>query len=156
MNNILGASTAEAQTRVAIEIAEQFLAISGKSKIYPITGIVNAPVMAATANADNRPWIELASRLGQIIGKLVDIKSNVNVESHTKGPDLAKENFIGTAIQVGILANHAYEKLNLINASDLAKERGIQINATHENTGQNAIVIKAGAHTIKGLTFLIL
>ncbi|XP_058798466.1 D-3-phosphoglycerate dehydrogenase [Phymastichus coffea] len=39
----LGASTAEAQIRVAVEIAEQFLAISGKAKEFTVTGIVNPP-----------------------------------------------------------------------------------------------------------------
>ncbi|XP_063988588.1 D-3-phosphoglycerate dehydrogenase-like [Diachasmimorpha longicaudata] len=42
----LGASTAEAQQRVAAEIAEQFLAISGKSDKYSVTGVVNPSVLA--------------------------------------------------------------------------------------------------------------
>jgi len=42
----LGASTGEAQVRVAVEVAEQFIALTGKSKEYTqLTGIVNSAVM---------------------------------------------------------------------------------------------------------------
>ncbi|XP_044268305.1 D-3-phosphoglycerate dehydrogenase [Tribolium madens] len=42
----LGASTAEAQVRVAVEIAEQFVALTGKSKEYTTTpGVVNHSVL---------------------------------------------------------------------------------------------------------------
>lgn len=41
----LGASTAEAQQRVALEVAEQFLALSKKSKEYQVTGVVNSEVL---------------------------------------------------------------------------------------------------------------
>ncbi|XP_043473532.1 D-3-phosphoglycerate dehydrogenase-like [Leptopilina heterotoma] len=41
----LGASTAEAQQRVALEVAEQFLALSEKSKEYSVTGVVNPQVL---------------------------------------------------------------------------------------------------------------
>lgn len=42
----LGASTAEAQIRVAVEISEQFIALTGKSKEYTSTpGVVNVNVL---------------------------------------------------------------------------------------------------------------
>lgn len=40
----LGASTAEAQVRVAVEVAEQFIALAGKSDAYSVTGVVNQEV----------------------------------------------------------------------------------------------------------------
>lgn len=40
----LGASTAEAQVRVAIEVAEQFVALTGKNQSYKVTGVVNQEV----------------------------------------------------------------------------------------------------------------
>ncbi|XP_033230841.1 D-3-phosphoglycerate dehydrogenase [Belonocnema kinseyi] len=43
----LGASTEEAQQRVALEVAEQFLALSEKSKKYSLTGVVNPQVLKA-------------------------------------------------------------------------------------------------------------
>lgn len=47
----LGASTGEAQIRVAVEISEQFIALTGKSKKYTETpGIVNINVMKNLKN----------------------------------------------------------------------------------------------------------
>lgn len=40
----LGASTGEAQIRVAAEIAEQLVALAGKSDSYTVTGVVNQDV----------------------------------------------------------------------------------------------------------------
>lgn len=44
----LGASTAEAQIRVAVEVAEQFVALTGKNKSYQVTGVVNQDVYNAS------------------------------------------------------------------------------------------------------------
>lgn len=42
----LGASTAEAQVRVAVEVAEQFIALTGKSKKYTdYFGVINRDVL---------------------------------------------------------------------------------------------------------------
>lgn len=43
----LGASTSEAQVRVAVEVAEQFIALTGKSKTYTsYPGVINKEVLA--------------------------------------------------------------------------------------------------------------
>ncbi|XP_066602822.1 LOW QUALITY PROTEIN: D-3-phosphoglycerate dehydrogenase-like [Prorops nasuta] len=50
----LGASTEEAQARVAVEIAEQLLALSGKSQEYTkVDGIVNPSVLTASESTEN-------------------------------------------------------------------------------------------------------
>lgn len=42
----LGASTSEAQVRVAVEVAEQFIALTGKSKDYTsYLGVINKDVL---------------------------------------------------------------------------------------------------------------
>lgn len=42
----LGASTAEAQVRVAVEVAEQFIALTGKSTVYTqYSGVVNRDIL---------------------------------------------------------------------------------------------------------------
>lgn len=40
----LGASTKEAQIRVAVEVAEQFLTLAKKTEKYAVTGVVNRSV----------------------------------------------------------------------------------------------------------------
>lgn len=43
----LGASTGEAQVRVAVEVAEQFIALTGKSKTYTsYPGVINRDALA--------------------------------------------------------------------------------------------------------------
>lgn len=43
--NVSGASTGEAQVRVAVEVAEQFIALTGRSDKYKdLSGIVNRSV----------------------------------------------------------------------------------------------------------------
>jgi D-3-phosphoglycerate dehydrogenase len=72
----LGASTNEAQQRVAVEIAEQFVALAtngstAESARYMITGVVNAPVLAAAMVPTNTPWISLAKEMGKVTAKMI-------------------------------------------------------------------------------------
>jgi D-3-phosphoglycerate dehydrogenase len=72
----LGASTNEAQQRVAVEIAEQFVALAANCSTaetarYTITGVVNAPILAAAMVQTNTPWISLAKEMGKVIAKMI-------------------------------------------------------------------------------------
>lgn len=57
----LGANTIEAQTRVAEEIAEQFIDMA---KGEPLFGVVNVPALSLAGTTSAKPWIQLASSLG--------------------------------------------------------------------------------------------
>lgn len=72
----LGASTNEAQQRVAVEIAEQFIAIAANCSAaeracYTVTGVVNAPILAAAMVQTNTPWISLSKEMGKLIAKII-------------------------------------------------------------------------------------
>lgn len=145
-----GASTEEAQQRVAVEIAEQFLALSGKSTAYSVTGIVNAPVLVAALSEVNAPWINLAKRLGQLGGKFLKGNSQgIIIESQTVGSDMEKKKFVHTAVLVGILTGQTKNGLNLVNAPILAKDIGVSIKESHVD-GENGVVVKVGSHQVKG------
>ncbi|CAD1468068.1 unnamed protein product [Heterotrigona itama] len=149
----LGASTEEAQQRVAEEIAQQFLALSGKSTKYAITGIVNAPMLhAAIASAENASWIELSKKLGQLIGRFLKGKLNVTVHSEiVGGASMREKSFVHTAVLLGILSGQTKNGLNLINAPVLAQETGIEVKESHEESADvEAIVVQAKDHSIKG------
>src|SRR3970282_1662554 len=63
----LGASTAEAQRRIGLEVADQVLAaLAGR----PGRGAVNAPVVQEEAWQRLGPFIELAGQLGRIAHQL--------------------------------------------------------------------------------------
>ncbi|OAD52377.1 D-3-phosphoglycerate dehydrogenase [Eufriesea mexicana] len=148
----LGASTEEAQQRVAEEIAEQFLALTGKSTEYTVTGIVNAPMLSAAMSDENASWIELSKKLGQLVGRFLKGKLNVTVHSQTIGNARMREKaFVHTAVLLGILSRQTKNGLNLINAPTLAREIGINVKGNHEmSTNDEAIVVQVEGHRIKG------
>ncbi|XP_050454766.1 D-3-phosphoglycerate dehydrogenase [Cataglyphis hispanica] len=146
----LGASTAEAQQRVAVEIAQQFLGLAGKSAEYAVTGIVNAPVLSAAMTNENEPWIELSNKLGQLAGRFLKGKLNTIIHSQTVGSGMQDKQFIHKAVLVGILTGQTKNGLNLINAPTLAQDIGIKLQESHVEDDNKAVIVKVGGHTIKG------
>lgn len=65
----LGASTVEAQERVAREIAEQLIdLVEGRQAV----GIANAPNLARSMVGRNKPWMQLAQALGHLANSLAE------------------------------------------------------------------------------------
>ncbi|KAL1116385.1 hypothetical protein AAG570_004859 [Ranatra chinensis] len=62
----LGASTEEAQKRVALEIAEQLIALVDPNSGYKLSGVVNAPWMSAVRDPGNWGRVRLGSGLGRL------------------------------------------------------------------------------------------
>lgn len=135
---------------MAVEIAQQFLALSGKSTEYAVTGIVNAPVLTAAMTNENGPWIELSKKLGQLAGRFLKGKLNTTVHSQTVGSGMQDKRFIHTAVLVGILTGQTKNGLNLVNAPTLAQEIGVELHESHVEDDNRAVVVKVGQHTIKG------
>ncbi|XP_063242853.1 D-3-phosphoglycerate dehydrogenase isoform X2 [Bacillus rossius redtenbacheri] len=155
----LGASTAEAQRRVAVEVAEQFVALAaGCSSEYRVTGAVNAPVLAAAASPASDAWIRLAKELGRILSKLVKgVIPDTLIEIRTSGEALGGMKFLGTAVLMGMLTGHTKNGLNMINAPTLAKEAGIEVVAKHDSEHDAAPLLqvsvslgKVGSHSVQG------
>ncbi len=123
----LGASTEEAQEKVAIQIAEQIVDLfNGKG----VKGAVNASAVEAAGDKEAGAYTKLAENLGalhaQLIkGKLKQININYGGEllhTHT--------NLLSTAVLKGFLSKMMSEPVNMINAPFLAKEMGIVIDET--------------------------
>ncbi|XP_073976606.1 D-3-phosphoglycerate dehydrogenase [Rhodnius prolixus] len=154
----LGASTGEAQVRVAVEIAEQFVALSKPDSGYTVTGVVNAPVLSALRNPLNTPWVTLGKRLGSIAAKLASGASfqGLNVEIVTQGPVTENMRFLSTAVLSGMMSSRTANGLNLINAPVLAEEAGLKVVQTHTgNTESQAYVaVRVGSagvdHVVTG------
>ncbi|KZC08895.1 PREDICTED: hydroxypyruvate reductase [Dufourea novaeangliae] len=146
----LGASTAEAQERVAVEIAQQFLALAGKSTEYAVTGIMNAPMLTDAMNEENTPWIKLAKKLGQLAVRLSKGKTNFVVKSETIGSGMRDKAFIHAAVLVGILSAQTKDSLNLINAPSLAQEIGVDLQDSHQEAETKAVLIQVEGHKITG------
>jgi D-3-phosphoglycerate dehydrogenase len=120
----LGASTEEAQEKVAIQIAYQVSdALLGKG----IVGSVNADVITSASRADIQPYLMLAERLGSLAVQLMDgTMSSLTLRAH--GAKLAESApALSAAFFKGMLAGRLEEEINYINAPVIAKERGMHL-----------------------------
>ncbi|MCK5580533.1 MAG: phosphoglycerate dehydrogenase [Candidatus Omnitrophica bacterium] len=126
----LGASTSEAQINVAIEIAHAVAnALQGK-------GIVNAanfPSVSAQAYKVLAPYIDLAERMGRFSGQLLnggvkEIKIIYNgiVTKHKVAP-------VTMSLVNGLLHPILGDTINAVNALEVAKGRGINVEEIQSN-----------------------
>lgn len=120
----LGASTAEAQVNVAIDVAEQ---IRDVLLGLPARSAVNIPGLSPDLLLKLRPYLQLAETLGcllsQIVGGRVDqLTVKLQGELATK----QSQPIIVAALK-GMLAQALHERVNYVNATLEAKERGINI-----------------------------
>ncbi len=122
----LGASTLEAQEKVALQIAEQ---IVDYLKRGTIRNSVNFPSISAELVPVLRPFIELGERLGSFHGQLLEGRpSEVTVEYLGEISQFTTEP-VTIAVLKGIL-QHLFEGVNLVNARMIAEERGIKVTET--------------------------
>lgn len=145
-----GASTAEAQQRVAVEIAQQFVALARKSTEYAVTGIVNAPMLSAAINDENTPWLELSKKLGKLAARFLKGKLNVPVQIRMMGCGMQEKAFVRTAVLVGVLSGQTQNGLNLINAPMLAQEIGVNLQVNQVEADYKAVLVQVDGHQIKG------
>jgi D-3-phosphoglycerate dehydrogenase len=121
----LGASTREAQDRVALEIAEQvkdFLA-TGATR-----NAVNAPSVTGEMASKLAPYTDLAERLGSFLAQ-VDHLAPASIEVECVGePGDLNITAITAAAVTGYLAKMAIEdQVNRVSAPGVARDRGIAI-----------------------------
>jgi D-3-phosphoglycerate dehydrogenase len=121
----LGASTREAQSRVADEISYQFVdLINGR----PAHGIVNSPAFCLSMAEANRPWVNVSKKVGGVIALLFPEGDEISLEITVHGADLnRKESLFSTAVLIGLLKQRNNITANFINAPTLAKEKGYQV-----------------------------
>lgn len=120
----LGASTDEAQVKVAIEIAEQF---GDFFQTGQIRNSVNVPALSADLLKQLQPYFQLGEKLGSLLGQLhketieeIDCRFEGEIAEYDVKP-------ISTAIVRGILAPMLDLSVNYVNAPSIAKDRGIKL-----------------------------
>ncbi|MBN2197501.1 MAG: phosphoglycerate dehydrogenase [Polyangiaceae bacterium] len=128
----LGASTDEAQTRVAVEIAEQVVAYLTSGTI---TNSVNVPSVSSEMAPVLGPYTKLAERLGQFLGQVEKVAPRqITVECVGEVANLTVAPIVSAAL-AGLLGKFFEEPVNGVNAPVLAKDRGIEVrelkSATH-------------------------
>ena len=125
----LGASTAEAQTRVAVEAAEQVRdVLAGRSARHAI----NAPMLTPETADALAPYLPLARTLGQFYAQFADDLSNLTLEVAGELSEYDAGPLIAAALG-GMLEQHTEERVNVINAGAMAKARGIHLASHHSS-----------------------
>jgi D-3-phosphoglycerate dehydrogenase len=151
----LGASTEEAQVNVAVDVAEQ---IRDVLLGLPARSAVNIPGLRPDLLEKLRPYLQLAETLGNLVGQL----AGGRVESLTirlQGELATNQSQpIVVAALKGLLSNALQERVNYVNASIEAKERGIHVVETRDASikdytgGSLHLVAKGslGEHSVSG------
>jgi D-3-phosphoglycerate dehydrogenase len=120
----VGATTQEAQAKVAVQIAEQVAdALAGK----PPRNAVNAPAVEAELLEVLGPYIELSERLGRCVVQLADERIErlqVTLRGEMTEHDTTP---LTTALLNGVLEHALTTPVNFVNAPVLAQERGLRL-----------------------------
>ncbi|MHB1043743.1 MAG: phosphoglycerate dehydrogenase [Eubacteriales bacterium] len=120
----LGASTIEAQLSVAVDVSESIVAaLKGEF----VKNTVNIPSLTVQALKIVKPFLSLAEKMGKFAAQV--IRGRVNKLEIAYSGDLANQEVtpITTSLIKGFLDTILQETVNFVNASVMAKNRGIQI-----------------------------
>ncbi|NJL01565.1 MAG: phosphoglycerate dehydrogenase [Spirulinaceae cyanobacterium SM2_1_0] len=125
----LGASTAEAQVNVAIDVAEQ---IRDVLLGLPARSAVNIPGLNPNVMEQLKPYLELAETLGNLVGQLAGGRiDRLTVRLQGELANMQSQPVVVAAIK-GLLVQALRERVNYVNASIEAKERGIRVIETKD------------------------
>jgi D-3-phosphoglycerate dehydrogenase len=124
----LGASTAEAQENVALQVAEQ---ISDYLLTGAITNALNSPSITADEAPKLKPFVALAEKLGLFAGQMMDPGLKA-IEVAYIG-EVAKLNVkpMTAAALAGVLRPMLAE-INMVSAPAIAKERGVTVSENRQ------------------------
>jgi D-3-phosphoglycerate dehydrogenase len=120
----LGASTEEAQEKVAIQVAHQ---IADALLERGVAGSVNAEVVASAMKGELLPYLDLANRMGQVVAQL--LQGQLRSITIQTGGEMLKNHtdVLSAAVLKGMFGVLLDEPVNYINAPMIAEERGIHV-----------------------------
>jgi D-3-phosphoglycerate dehydrogenase len=125
----LGASTDEAQTAVSVEACKAIVAYLNTGEIR---GAVNAGGLKLDLPGDEKPFVELARRIGIILAAMCEggYRTITLRASGTRAPK--HMNTLLRLATVELLRPHMDTGVNVINVEHLARGRGIEMATIHE------------------------
>ena len=150
----LAASTEEAQEKVALQLAEQI------KQYYDggtPAGFVNGLAIKYLDDIDLKPYLKLAQTLGSMHAQTMD-ENCTEIELEFFGEYLSSfSDVLTTSFLKGFMSSYSDVNVNLINAKQLAVDKGIKIKTTSNNKHSNynnllrsVINEKEFLHTIEG------
>ncbi|MHB9133279.1 MAG: phosphoglycerate dehydrogenase [Armatimonadota bacterium] len=153
----LGASTEEAQIKVAVDVAEQ---IRDYFTGIPARSAVNMPALAPELLARLKPYMTLMEKLGKFHGQLITgAVSSVEVSYNGEIIDENTTPLVPALLQ-GLFSPILGAGINSVNARFIAEQRGVEIKEVKctEACGYASLIsvtvnTETGAHTIAGTLF---
>jgi len=142
----LGASTVEAQTSVARDVAVEVIAVlHGQFSKYA----VNAPYVAP----ELVPFMRLATTMGNLASQLMEGQISSTYIKYSGGVNNYDCNPIKTALISGLLQQASEERINLVNVGLIAAQHGLRISEEKEAVAQNfANLLTLRVNTTTGTT----
>jgi len=147
----LGASTAEAQDRAGVVTAEQVTeALTGGV----VTNAVNIAAVRPEAMEALAPFVPLCEKLGRLAQGLSE-GSVDRVSAEFRGRIASHDTrLLGIAVLVGILSGNTEEPVNLVNAPQMAEERGIEVVETKDSIAEDftelvTVRVHSGDHEVE-------
>src|SRR5215470_2939231 len=132
----LGASTEEAQEKVAVEVAEQIVAFVTGGEVK---NAVNLAAVRAELLPRVSPWLELGGKLGSLLAQILPRGVGIDeVEIEVAGEigELAGGPIARSAL-AGLLRSFCDVPVNEVNASLIADERGLRVVEVKRPRGVN-------------------
>jgi D-3-phosphoglycerate dehydrogenase len=143
----LGASTAEAQENVALQVAEQM-------SDFLLTGAVTNAINMASVSAEDaprlKPYLELARLLGTFAGQLTQAREGMlrKVTVEFEGQAAALNTRPLTAAALAGLMSPLMEGVNMVNAAVIARDHGIDVAETvHDRASEYQTLIRLTIET---------
>jgi D-3-phosphoglycerate dehydrogenase len=145
----IAGSTSEAQVNVAVDVVKQILDIlDGR----PARFAVNAP-RPPSDEAGGSAWVRLAERLGSLAAQLLDERPG-GIELHYAGQLLEIDpEPLRAAVVKGLLETFSEQRVNLVNALQIARARGLDISEDRETEAQRyraLLSVKVGKTAVGG------
>lgn len=146
----LGASTGEAQEKVALQVAEQ---MADYLTAGAVSNAINMPSISAEDAPRLAPYVKLSEQLGLFAGQLADMAiEELEIEYAGDVGDLNVAP-LTAAMLAGVLRPHLGD-VNMVSAPALAKERGVPVSEM-KCASQGAfdsyilLTVKSAGHTHK-------
>jgi D-3-phosphoglycerate dehydrogenase / 2-oxoglutarate reductase len=130
----LAASTAEAQDRAGVIVAEQVVAALEGAVV---TNAVNIPAIDAADLEVLGPFVPLAAKLGRLAAELAEgAPDRITVAAH--GPLAEYDTRLLTAAALnGVFSGRVDQAVNYVNAPVIAAERGIEVAEERDRTSRD-------------------
>ena len=120
----LGASTSEAQSNVALDVADQIIAaLQGQ----PVRYAVNIPFIPAESMSVLAPYQVVAFHVGEVAAQLVEGQLNTIAIQYDGEISNCDTSVLKATILRAILGRTSEERVNIVNANIIAANRGIKI-----------------------------